>query len=96
MVTTRREGYLVWNPSCRIPDIDPEHESIRKFVKKMKPLECSSKPALTSVQRKGDETFLIFHKEHLSKYSTKKITCCYSIVERDHSKKKKNVDDLYS
>ena len=45
-----KRGYVVWSPSCRIPNIDPYHESIRKFVKNWNPYICSKQKSLTKVK----------------------------------------------
>ena len=41
--------FLVSSPNCQIPNFDPFHESIRKFVTLGKPIVCSTKLPLTYV-----------------------------------------------
>ncbi|XP_075220749.1 uncharacterized protein LOC142324042 [Lycorma delicatula] len=74
-----KEGYLVWSPSCRIPDIDPYHESIRSLVKKVSAVKCSQLPPLTRIS--NDK--LIYDDKIAPKYADKqKITCCYQNIKR--------------
>ena len=43
-------GYLVFSPSCRIPDTDPYHPSLQKLVQREEPVVCSALPPLTSTR----------------------------------------------
>jgi hypothetical protein len=47
-LTVKRE-YLVWSPSCKIPDIDANHASIKKFLKSVESIVCSKFGPLTYV-----------------------------------------------
>uniref|UniRef100_A0A1B6C907 Uncharacterized protein n=1 Tax=Clastoptera arizonana TaxID=38151 RepID=A0A1B6C907_9HEMI len=90
-----RDGYLVWNPSCRIPDIDPYHESIKSFLKTQAPYDCSQYPPLTVLK----ENVLSVVPEAVKHYSsTKTLKCCYHVIYRndsDHLPFDKKPDDLY-
>ncbi|KAF6204347.1 hypothetical protein GE061_002688 [Apolygus lucorum] len=81
-----KSGYLVYSPSCRIPDIPPFHESIRKLYEKQKPISCSSLPLLTSVSRDEDSQghVLHLHKKYFRKYNDgNPPTCCYNLITRE-------------
>ncbi|CAH1399296.1 unnamed protein product [Nezara viridula] len=86
----KKEGYLVWSPSCRIPDISPWHESIKAFIKKDTLPSCG-KP-LTKVQRQGNNHVLIA--------DVKDMQCCYSLITRNDLPSNKSyntkADDVYS
>lgn len=76
---TLKEGYLVWSPSCRIPDIDPYHESVRTLIKKVNPVKCSQLPPLTRIS--NDK--LIYDNKISPKYANKqKMSCCYQNIQR--------------
>lgn len=73
--------HLINTPSCVIPDIDPFHPSLRKYIAKdHKPLKCSDKPPLT--EESG--VSLIFFEERLHFYgvSNASARCFYSGIER--------------
>lgn len=86
----KKEGYLVWSPSCRIPDISPWHESIKIFIKKDTLPSCG-KP-LTKVQRLGTD--------HVLTADVKDMQCCYSLISRNDLPSNKSynsrADDVYS
>ncbi|XP_063864808.1 uncharacterized protein LOC135102972 isoform X2 [Scylla paramamosain] len=44
------KGFLVHSPSCSIPDLDPLHYTIKRFVSKPKPIICGKPPAFTSAR----------------------------------------------
>ncbi|XP_014245416.1 uncharacterized protein LOC106664313 isoform X2 [Cimex lectularius] len=82
--TSRPEGYLVWNPSCRIRDTNPFDESIKHFYAKQKLPKCGYLPLLTSLKRVNSSSHvLILHNEHMNKYQKNhKVICCYSLITR--------------
>ncbi|XP_014294449.1 uncharacterized protein [Halyomorpha halys] len=86
----KKEGYLVWSPSCQIPDISPWHESIKPFIKKDTLPSCG-KP-LTKVQRNEENHVLIA--------DVKDMQCCYSLITRTDVPSNKTyntkADDVYS
>ncbi|GLH09129.1 Uncharacterized protein GBIM_14249 [Gryllus bimaculatus] len=45
----KKPGYVVWSPSCKIPYVDPYNESLREFLKPVKPIVCSDRKPLTVV-----------------------------------------------
>lgn len=86
------QGYLVWSPNCRIPDVDPFHPSIRRFVKKVEPIKCLHEKPLTYT--KGYNLIL---DEKLTRRYTK-LSCCYSEVKRiteDSNKYSELADDRF-
>jgi len=92
-----KEGYLVWNPRCKILETDPCDESILPFIKEYEAINCTDKPLLTSVVRSGDHHTLVLHAQNLKYYLEGNktvfddgINCCYSIIRRSGS----NDDDL--
>ncbi|XP_045112884.1 uncharacterized protein LOC123505533 isoform X2 [Portunus trituberculatus] len=44
------KGFLVHSPSCSIPDLDPMHYTVKRFVSKPKPIICGKPPAFTSAR----------------------------------------------
>lgn len=90
---TVKEGYLVWSPSCQIPDVDPYHESIRKLLKSTESIVCSKFGPLTYVRTptaagaennwsapyvlKVDPAMIRYYVPKKESYS-----CCYSDVKR--------------
>ncbi|XP_050722093.1 uncharacterized protein LOC127001523 isoform X2 [Eriocheir sinensis] len=44
------KGFLVHSPSCSIPDLDPHHPSIQRFISHPKPVLCRGPPAFTSAR----------------------------------------------
>lgn len=94
--TTVKEGYLVWSPYCRIPDIDPMHESIRNLVKKVDPVTCSNMIPLTTVVNHH----LLFNHRVAPQYSqNQKMKCCYKTIWRpvnqNQPEKHNKPDDYY-
>ncbi|KAG8331503.1 hypothetical protein J6590_039849 [Homalodisca vitripennis] len=88
-----KEGYLVWSPSCRIPDLDPWHESIRHLIHREEPMVCSELPPLTRVT--GHTLQLIHANAHLYG-GENSFHCCYQeITRRDADKFSPKVDDLF-
>ncbi|KAK7580106.1 hypothetical protein V9T40_000735 [Parthenolecanium corni] len=91
------KGYVVWNPSCRIPDISPYHDSIKKYISKWKPLICSkNKPLTSTVYSPITKRHTLRVNPHIvHSYSTTValLTCCYSIITRSYQKKKIRDDD---
>ncbi|KAG7170852.1 hypothetical protein Hamer_G023832 [Homarus americanus] len=63
-----QKGFLVHTPGCIIPDFDPFHHTITRFISNPIKLTCKGPPALTSA--KG--TTLYYHREvlhdHLDHY----------------------------
>ncbi|XP_065211167.1 uncharacterized protein LOC135839194 [Planococcus citri] len=92
-----KHGYVVWSESCRIPNVDPYHESIRKFVKAWKPLVCSKLKALTKViYNDTSRTHTIkVDQQALQDYSVTMgdVQCCYSIFSRDEIRSRRNDND---
>nr|CAD7410756.1 unnamed protein product [Timema poppensis] len=82
-----KDGYLVWTPSCQIPEIDPYDPSIKKMLRRSDPIICSKHGPLTYVTTRGNSTSsysLMIDSEMISKYVPphQKLFCCYSIVTR--------------
>ena len=48
--TEIHEGYLVWNPRCKMLNIDPWDKSIRPYLNPIKSVVCSKIPPLTYVE----------------------------------------------
>lgn len=90
-----KEGYVVWNDNCRIPNISAYDKTIQKLIKKSTPPKCFSTMALTSVILDVDKwsyTFKINQGIH-SKISKSIVTCCYSSIVRNELKFKINSKD---
>ncbi|XP_050441154.1 uncharacterized protein LOC126846077 [Adelges cooleyi] len=94
-----KEGYVVWNDNCQIPNISAFDDSIKSLVKKNKPPKCSSYPPLTSVVLDPKSWSYTFKINKINKKDTaSKISCCYSSIYRKHIKARKsaNDDDRYT
>nr|CAD7588594.1 unnamed protein product [Timema genevievae] len=83
-----KDGYLVWTPSCQIPEMDPYHPSIKKMLSRSDPIICSKHGPLTYVTTKDTNSTssysLKIDSGMISKYVPphQKLFCCYSIVTR--------------
>nr|CAD7415362.1 unnamed protein product [Timema cristinae] len=80
-----KDGYLVWTPSCQIPEIDPYHPSIKKMLSRSDPIICSKHGPLTYVTTRDNSSYsLMIDSGMISKYVPphQKLFCCYSIVTR--------------
>uniref|UniRef100_A0A1B6C5Q2 Uncharacterized protein n=1 Tax=Clastoptera arizonana TaxID=38151 RepID=A0A1B6C5Q2_9HEMI len=89
-----KEGYLVWTPQCRIPDINPLHKSIKKVIEIQETVLCSSVPLLTKIEKDS----LVVVQEAVQHYDPKKkISCCYQEVVRNSSNMPlgENPDDYF-
>ncbi|XP_065211168.1 uncharacterized protein LOC135839195 [Planococcus citri] len=92
-----KRRYVVWSKSCHIPNIDPYHESIRKFIEPWNPLVCSKLKALTKViYNATNRTHTIkVDQKALQDYSVSMsdVQCCYSIFSRDEIRSRSNNND---
>ncbi|KDR15450.1 uncharacterized protein LOC110833590 isoform X2 [Zootermopsis nevadensis] len=104
-----KEGYLVWSPSCQIPDMDPHHESIRKFLKSAESIVCSKFGPLTYINTptaahaennwtapyvlKVDPGMVHYYVPNKQRYS-----CCYADITRaiPNVKDNKMADSTYN
>lgn len=91
---TVKEGYLVWSPSCQIPDMDPHHESIRKLLKSAESIVCSKFGPLTYINTPtaahaqnnwSSEPYVLKVDPGMVRYyvpSKQSYSCCYADVTR--------------
>ncbi|XP_001945027.2 uncharacterized protein LOC100165313 [Acyrthosiphon pisum] len=92
---TVKEGYVVWNDNCRIPNISAYDKTIKSFIKKINSPKCFSTLPLTSVildVNKWSYTFKINYGLH-SQISKSIVNCCYSSIVRNELKFKNNPKD---
>ncbi|XP_076058952.1 uncharacterized protein LOC143035823 [Oratosquilla oratoria] len=54
-------GFLVHSEVCSIPDFDPFHHTVTKYISRPSALDCKKTPALTS----ANGTTLVYHRELL-------------------------------
>jgi len=90
-----KEGYVVWNDNCRIPNISAYDKTIKHLIKKSNSPKCFSTLPLTSVILDADKwsyTFKINHGLH-SQISKSTVNCCYSPIVRNELKFKNNPKD---
>lgn len=84
------KDYLVFNPQCRMPNLDPFAKDVMSLIKKQKPFSCSNIQPLTEIEQNFDFTIakLIFKEKYLIKYLKKdqNIKCYYQEVMRSGSK----------
>ncbi|XP_065199485.1 uncharacterized protein LOC135831139 [Planococcus citri] len=92
-----KHGYVVWSKSCRIPNVDPYHESIQKFVKAWKPLVCSKQKPLTKViydATSRTHTIKVDQKAlHDYWVPIRDVQCCYWVLSRDEIRSRHNDSD---
>lgn len=90
-------GYLVWNPECQMPALDPLAKDVMKLFKQEKYEECSSTKPLTSIRRNysTDSAYLVFEDKLKLSYivKNKKLDCCYQEINR--SGDGKHADDKF-
>jgi hypothetical protein len=93
IMPTVKEGYLVWSPSCHIPDMNPHHESIRKLLKptdsivcsKFSPLTYISTPTTEHVVNNWSAPYILKIDPGMVRYyvpSKQNYSCCYADVMR--------------
>ncbi|XP_060841555.1 uncharacterized protein LOC132922196 isoform X1 [Rhopalosiphum padi] len=90
-----KEGYVVWNDNCRIPNISAYDKTIKHLIKKSNSPKCFSTLPLTSVILDADKwsyTFKINHRLH-SQILKSTVNCCYSPIVRNELKFKNNPKD---
>lgn len=95
-----KEGYVVWNENCQIPNISAHDKSVQNLFKTSNPPKCSSKSPLTNVILDSDTWSYTLKINHDFNSQTSKsiINCCYSSINRKKLKIKKNSkdDDRYT
>lgn len=95
----KKNGYVVWSDSCRIPNISAYDKSIKHLIKKSHPPKCSSKLPLTNVVLDANRWSYTFKINHavLSKTNKQIVECCYSSIFRNKLEYKKSLvdDDRY-
>nr|CAD7266708.1 unnamed protein product [Timema shepardi] len=99
-----KDGYLVWTPSCQIPEIDPYDPSIKNMLSRSDPIICSKHGPLTYVTTRDNSTSsysLMIDSGMISQYVPphQKLFCCYSIVTRvtvSTENYNSSADNLYS
>jgi hypothetical protein len=90
--TSVPNGYLVWNPQCKIPDLNPFAKDVMKLFEAEKYKSCSSIPPLTSIEQdfKKNIVRVIFHDKFVTKYLVSGqhfIECCYQEITRKSENK---------
>ncbi|KAJ9586372.1 hypothetical protein L9F63_019994 [Diploptera punctata] len=78
------DSYLVWSPKCQIPNVNPFHESIRRFIVGAESIICSKKPPLSNTLTHDDKVFLKIDADSILNYTSdpNHLSCCYSVVTR--------------
>nr|CAD7259343.1 unnamed protein product [Timema shepardi] len=85
VLSQAKDGYLVWTPSCQIPELDPYHPSIKNMLSRSDPIICSKHGPLTYVRTRDNSSYsLMIDSGMISQYVPphQKLFCCYSIVTR--------------
>jgi len=86
-----KEGYVVWNENCRIPNISVYDKTITNLIKKINSPKCFSTLPLTSVILDVDKWFYTFKINH--GLESQIVNCCYSSIVRNELKFKNNPKD---
>lgn len=81
---------MVWNEYCQIPNISAFDKSIRNLIEKSDVPKCSNKSPLTNTILNVDTWSYTFHINHSFKLIS---NCCYSSINRNELKFKKNQKD---
>ncbi|PNF28704.1 hypothetical protein B7P43_G07863 [Cryptotermes secundus] len=104
-----KRGYLVWSPSCKIPDMDPHHVSIRKLLKSVESIVCSkfgpltyiSTPTAALAENNWSTPYILRIDSAMAHYyvpNKQNYSCCYADVTRAAIDMKDNrtVDSKYN
>ncbi|KAK7867788.1 hypothetical protein R5R35_001206 [Gryllus longicercus] len=80
----KKSGYVVWSPSCQMPDGDPYDVSIRAFLAPVKPIVCSDRKPLTFVTSLAQGHVLRVDESVKQQYVPQgyMLRCCYRSVSR--------------
>lgn len=88
-----RKGFLIKTSGCKIPDLDPYDQVVKKYVYKEQKIKCDySKPPLVD----SNSTHIFIVNESISHYASNysELRCCYKSfwrVEPEEGKKDKGV-----
>ncbi|KYB29144.1 uncharacterized protein LOC664132 isoform X2 [Tribolium castaneum] len=76
------ERYLINTSKCRIRNIDPFNEEVKKYYHRENYVPCSNKELLSYVEITDSLTTLHINQSLVTAYSVLKISCCYSSINR--------------
>lgn len=98
----------MWSPSCKIPDMDPHHVSIRKLLKSVESIVCSkfgpltyiSTPTAALAENNWSTPYILRIDSAMARYyvpNKQNYSCCYADVTRAAIDMKDNrtVDSKY-
>lgn len=77
------EGFIIWQPNCKLPDFDPLIDEAMGLFFEEDLVECmDGKRVLTSIRQdyRKNLVTLVFHQENFPYYMKKMYThyeCCY-------------------
>lgn len=87
-LTLGPEGFIIWQPNCKLPNLDPFNDEVMNLLYKEDLKKCmDGKRALTSIRQdyRKNLVTLVFHPENLPYFMRKMFTqfeCCYEEVLR--------------
>lgn len=88
-------GYLVWNPGCEMPSLEPLAKDVMRLFHREKYEHCSKTPPLTTVQMNWTaSTATLSVNQNVVWYkAAKNVSCCYQEIRRTGTGK--NADEQF-
>lgn len=89
-------GYLVWNPGCEMPALEPLAKDVMRLFHREKYEHCSKTPPLTAVHMNwtaSTATLSISQPTAVWYKSAKNVSCCYQEIRRTGTGK--NADEQF-
>ncbi|XP_023313041.1 uncharacterized protein LOC111693127 [Anoplophora glabripennis] len=96
LYTSKSKKYLINTSTCKIPDIDPFNDEIKKYVRKEKYTKCTNLGLLTYTEKEDGLVLLKINTSVMSQYSFFEINCCYSEIYRFNYENKSDNEVRYS
>lgn len=74
------DGYLVFNPQCKMPSLDPHAKDVMRLFRQEKYESCTKTKPFTSIEMNWDtaEATLVLDAKAIAK----NMSCCYQEIER--------------
>lgn len=82
-------GFLVWNPGCEMPSLEPLAKDVMRLFHREKYEHCSKTPPLTTVQMNwtASTATLAINQNVVWYKAAKNVSCCYQEIRRSGSGK---------
>lgn len=78
-------SFLIHTPQCRIRNLHPFNEDVKRYVQPQSYQSCSKLPLLTNITKRGNKAILQVREEIVRFYSRYGVKCCYAIIRRSAS-----------